>query len=161
MFPPRFLTCLGALAAVFAVCLALGLPGCSKTEQVATVDPVDPEEIEVSEKVPVPKIRFTDVTAKAGIRFTHTNGAFVKKLLPETMGSGVAFLDFDNDGHQDLLFVNSCYWPGFEEKDRPPPTLALYRNKGDGTFEDVTAACGVAVTMYGMGVTVGAYDNDG
>src|SRR5262249_13035747 len=77
------------------------------------------------------------------------------------MGSGVAFLDFDNDGHPDLLLINSCPWPGHEETSKPPPTLALYRNKGDGIFEDVTAACGLAVTMYGMGVTVGDYDNDG
>ncbi len=109
--------------------------------------------------VELPKVQFTDVTAKAGIHFHHTNGAFGKKLLPETMGSGVAFLDYDKDGHPDILFVNSCYWPGHEGKDRP--TLALYRNKGDGTFEDVTEQAGLAITMYGMGVTVGDYDNDG
>jgi hypothetical protein len=108
-----------------------------------------------------PNVRFVDVTAKAGIHFVHTSGAFGKKLLPETMGSGVAFIDFDNDGHQDLLFVNSCYWPGYEDRAKPVPTLALYRNKGDGTFEDVTRACGLDVTMYGMGVTVGDFDNDG
>src|SRR5438132_692758 len=108
-----------------------------------------------------PAVRFVDVTAKAGIRFAHTNGAFGMKLLPETMGSGVAFLDFDNDGHQDLLFVNSGYWPGHEDPARPAPTLALYRNKGDGTFEDVTRACGLDITLYGMGVTVGDFDNDG
>ncbi len=112
-----------------------------------------------------PSVRFVDITAKAGIDFLHTNGSFGKKLLPETMGSGVAFLDFDKDGKQDLLFVNGCYWPGHEDKSRKPPTLALYRNKGDGTgaalFENVTAKCGLEVTMYGMGVTVGDYDNDG
>jgi hypothetical protein len=111
--------------------------------------------------VQVPKVRFTDITAKAGIRFRHTSAAFGKKLLPETMGSGVAFLDYDNDGRQDLLFVNGCYWPGHEDKSHPPPTLALYRNKGNGTFEEVTAAVGLNITMYGMGVTVGDYDNDG
>jgi len=109
--------------------------------------------------IEIPHVRFTDITAKAGIHFHHTNGSFGKKLLPETMGSGVAFLDYDNDGHQDLLFVNGCPWPGHESGQRP--TLALYRNKGDGTFEDVTAAAGLAITMYGMGVTVGDYDNDG
>src|SRR5207244_1178149 len=71
------------------------------------------------------------------------------------------FLDYDRDGRQDILFVNSCYWPGYEDMHRPPPTLALYRNKGDGSFEDVTEAAGLDVTMYGMGVTVGDYDNDG
>jgi hypothetical protein len=108
----------------------------------------------------IPHVRFTDITSQAGIRFNHTSGAFGQKLLPETMGSGVAFLDYDNDGWPDLLFVNSCYWPG-HEKAGPPPTLALYRNKGKGSFEDVTRAVGLGVTIYGMGVTVGDYDNDG
>src|SRR5438132_12015681 len=112
-------------------------------------------------RVPIPVVRFTDITEAAGITFRHTNGAFGKKLLPETMGSGVAFLDYDGDGRQDLLFVNSCYWPGHEAKGQPTPTLALYRNKGDGAFEDVTGATGLALTFYGMGVTVGDYDNDG
>ncbi|HMC89613.1 MAG TPA: VCBS repeat-containing protein [Gemmataceae bacterium] len=111
--------------------------------------------------VPIPTVRFTDITQAAGIRFRHTNGAFGKKLLPETMGPGVAFFDYDGDGRQDILFVNSCFWPGYENRRQPPPTLALYRNKGDGTFEDVTASAGLAVTLYGMGVTVGDYDNDG
>src|SRR5438067_2344409 len=108
----------------------------------------------VARTIEVPKVRFTDVTEKAGIHFRHTNGSFGRKLLPETMGSGVAFLDYDGDGRQDLLFVNSCYWPGYEDKQQPPPTLALYRNKGDGTFADVTEAAGLKVTLYGMGVTV-------
>jgi hypothetical protein len=94
-----------------------------------------------------PSVRFADVTAKAGIRFVYVNGASGKKLLPETMGSGVAFLDFDNDGHQDLLFVNSRPWPGTAGASRQAPTLALYRNKGDGTFEGVTQACGLDVTL--------------
>ena len=109
--------------------------------------------------VKVPQVRFTDVTDRAGIHFTHTNGSFGKKLLPETMGAGVAFLDYDRDGLQDILFVNSCYWPGHEGKDKP--TLKLYRNKGDGTFEDVTEKAGLNVTLYGMGVTCGDFDNDG
>src|SRR5262249_9485795 len=100
------------------------------------------------------------VTKKAGISFTHVNGAFGKKLLPETMGGGVAVFDFDNDGKPDILFINSCYWPGFE-KEGKQPTLTLYRNKGNFEFEDVTEQAGLAVTMYGMGVTVGDYDNDG
>jgi hypothetical protein len=106
-------------------------------------------------------VRFIDITERAGIHFRHTNGAFGKKLLPETMGSGVAFLDYDNDGRQDLLFINSCGWPGYEDRQHPAPTLALYRNRGDGTFEDVTATVGLAVTLYGLGVTIGDYDNDG
>jgi hypothetical protein len=108
-----------------------------------------------------PIVRFTDITAAAGIGFRHTNGAFGQRLLPETLGSGVAFLDFDNDGRQDILLVNSCAWPGWEKRDRPAPTLALYRNNGDGTFDDVTQQVGLDITMYGMGITVGDYDNDG
>ncbi len=110
--------------------------------------------------VPVPEVRFTDVTAAAGVRFTHTSGATGSKLLPETMGSGVAVIDFDNDGRPDLLFVNSCPWPGHPAPDKPP-CLALFRNKGDGTFEDVTVAAGLNVSLYGLGVCVGDFDNDG
>jgi hypothetical protein len=101
---------------------------------------------------------FTDVTAVAGVRFSHTSGAFGKKYLPETMGSGVAFLDFDGDGWQDLLLVNSKRWPG---RSGPPTLPALYRNRRDGTFEDVTRAAGLDVELYGMGVAAADYDNDG
>ncbi len=112
-------------------------------------------------KVNPAKVKFTDVTAKGGLQFKHVNGSFGRKLLPETLGSGCAFFDFDGDGHQDLLLVSSCHWPGFQPKDEPAPTLALYRNKGDGTFEDVTKDVGLDVTFFGMGVAVGDYDNDG
>ena len=96
-----------------------------------------------------PGLRFTDVTTAAGIRFRHNNGAFGKKYLPETLGSGVAFLDFDNDGWQDLFFVNSMNWPG---RPGPPSLPALYRNNRNGTFTDVTRQAGLAVQMYGLGV---------
>jgi hypothetical protein len=122
---------------------------------------VEVEEAKAREAIPVPPLPFKDITEKAGIKFRHVNGGFGQKLLPETMGSGVAFVDFDDDGYPDLLFINSCYWPGHAAKGQPAPLQALYRNKGDGTFEDVTTAAGLAVTMYGMGVTVGDYDNDG
>ncbi len=103
-------------------------------------------------------VAFTDVTANSGISFRHVTGAFGRKYLPETMGSGVAVLDFDNDGRQDLFFVNSTSWPG-QPAARSLP--ALYRNTGDGRFTDATRAAGLAVSMYGMGVTAGDYDNDG
>lgn len=103
-------------------------------------------------------VQFTDVTAAAGIRFHHNSGAFGKKYLPETMGSGCAFLDYDNDGWQDVLFVQSKDWPG---RPQTHSTLALYRNNHNGTFTDVTKAAGLAVEMYGLGVTAGDYDNDG
>jgi hypothetical protein len=103
-------------------------------------------------------IEFTDVTAEAGIHFKHNSGAFGKKYLPETIGSGLAFLDYDNDGWQDILFVNSMDWPE-NKKHRSYP--ALYHNNHDGTFTDVTAQAGLAVEMYGIGVAAADYDNDG
>jgi hypothetical protein len=103
-------------------------------------------------------IEFTDVTAQAGIRFKHNSGAFGKKYLPETIGSGCAFIDYDNDGWQDILFVNSTNWP---EQKGAKSFPALYHNNKDGTFTNVTAQAGLAVDMYGIGVTVGDYDNDG
>jgi hypothetical protein len=103
-------------------------------------------------------IEFVDGTAAARISFRHNSGAFGKKYLPETMGSGCAFLDFDRDGWLDIFLVNSTNWPG-----RPggPTYSALYRNNRDGTFTDVTKAAGLAVEMFGMGVTAADYDNDG
>jgi enediyne biosynthesis protein E4 len=103
-------------------------------------------------------IEFTDVTAQAGIHFKHNTGAFGKKYLPETMGSGVCIIDYDNDGWQDILFVNSMDWPGHKTGKSFP---ALYHNNRDGTFTDVTREAGLAIEMYGLGCTVGDYDNDG
>ena len=102
--------------------------------------------------------RFEDVTRAAGIHFVHYNGSFGKKWLPETMGPGVAFVDYDNDGWQDVLIVNGMDWPGHSRKHS---TLALYHNNHDGTFTDVTQKAGLAVEIYGMGVAIGDYDNDG
>ena len=102
--------------------------------------------------------RFTDVTQKAGIHFIHNNGAFGKKYLPETMGPGVAFIDYDNDGWQDIFIVNGTAWPGHPGRSTTP---VLYHNNHDGTFTDVTKKAGLAVPLYGMGVAVGDYDNDG
>jgi enediyne biosynthesis protein E4 len=103
-------------------------------------------------------IVFTDVTAQAGIHFKHNSGAFGKKYLPETMGSGVCFIDYDNDGWQDILLVNSMDWQGHKSGNSFP---ALYHNNKDGTFTDVTRRAGLAVEMYGLGCAVGDYDNDG
>ncbi len=110
----------------------------------------------------VPNVKFTDVTGEAGIRFAHVNGANGEKLLPETMGGGVAFFDFDNDGAPDLLFVNSTHWPWDTNAPGPAkPTMVLYRNDGRGHFTDVTAGSGLDVSFFGMGAAVGDYDNDG
>ena len=105
-----------------------------------------------------PGFRFVDVTRQAGLLFRHNNGAYGGKLLPETLGSGCAFLDYDGDGWQDILLVNGRDWPGHQ---RQRSTLALYRNNRNGTFTDVTKAAGLDVEMYGMGVAVGDFNNDG
>jgi hypothetical protein len=103
-------------------------------------------------------IQFPDVTQRAGIHFVHNNGAFGKKYLPETMGPGVAFIDYDNDGWPDIFLVNGTDWPGHGQKRSTPK---LYHNNHDGTFTDVTHKAGLDVEMFGMGVAVGDYDNDG
>jgi enediyne biosynthesis protein E4 len=155
-----------------AICLVVVLvclPGLlSATGDVSTPGdqrPADPARPAEAQKAPDAKpgapdsgLRFTDVTAPAGIRFRHNSGAFGKKYLPETLGSGVAFLDFDNDGWQDLVFVNSMNWPG-----RPgaPSLPALYHNNHNGTFTDVTKQAGLATQMYGLGVAAADFDNDG
>lgn len=107
---------------------------------------------------PTSGIHFEDITRAAGIHFTHNSGAIGKKWLPETMGPGVAFIDYDNDGWQDILLVNGTDWPGHVRKHS---TLALYHNNQNGTFADVTQKAGLAVEMYGLGVAIGDYDNDG
>jgi hypothetical protein len=103
-------------------------------------------------------VTFRDVTQKAGIHFVHNNGAFGKKYLPETMGPGVAFIDYDNDGWPDIFIVNGTNWPGHASKHSTPK---LYHNNHDGTFTDVTHKAGLDIEMFGMGVAVGDYDNDG
>jgi enediyne biosynthesis protein E4 len=106
----------------------------------------------------LPGFRFVDVTSTAGIHFQHNTGAYGGKLLPETLGSGCAFLDYDADGWQDILLVNSMDWAGHK---RQRTTLKLYHNNRNGTFTDVTNAAGLNVELYGMGVAVGDYNNDG
>jgi enediyne biosynthesis protein E4 len=105
-----------------------------------------------------PGFRLVDVTTSAGLQFRHNNGAYGGKLLPETLGAGCAFLDYDADGWQDILLVNGMDWPGHR---RQRSTLRLYRNNRNGTFSDVTRAAGLDVEMYGMGVAVGDFNNDG
>jgi hypothetical protein len=106
-----------------------------------------------------PNVTFTDVTAKTGITFEHVTGAFGKKYMPETMCSGCAFLDYDGDERLDILLINGNNWPWLKKE--PEPTMALYRNLGNGTFEDVTRKAGLNHPMYGMGCTAADYDNDG
>jgi hypothetical protein len=101
---------------------------------------------------------FVDITREAGIQFTHNNGAVGKKYLPETLGTGAAFLDFNNDGFQDILLINGKDWASPSSK---KTTAKLYRNDGHSTFTDVTAGSGLDIPLYGMGVAAADYDNDG
>ncbi|MBK5291660.1 MAG: CRTAC1 family protein [Acidobacteriia bacterium] len=103
------------------------------------------------------QVAFTDITAQAGIRFTHNAGKAGKKYLPETMGAGCAFIDADGDGWLDILLINSRDWTPRGRKSLP----ALYRNNGKGAFVDVTISSGLDIERYGLGVAVGDYDNDG
>ncbi len=104
-----------------------------------------------------PPITFTDVTTQAGIHFVHNAGRAGKRYLPETLGSGCAFFDADGDGWQDILLINSKNWSPGGKRSLP----ALYRNNHNGTFTDITAGSGLDVEMYGMGVAIADYDNDG
>lgn len=126
-----------------------------------------------------PDVPFTEITQQAGIDFVHFDGATGKLMMPENVGSGCAFFDYDNDGDQDLLLVNSCSFPGHEQQESPTPrgltprslsvvgeeaprpTAALYQNDGHGCFRNVTAGSGLDVSLYGMGLAVGDYDGDG
>ena len=107
---------------------------------------------------PQAPVRFTDITQASGIRFVHHNGAFGAKYLPETLGPGCAFIDYDNDGYPDVLLVDGEDWPGHRQA---ASTLKLYHNNHNGTFTDVTVRAGLNVSMYGLGVAIGDYDNDG
>ncbi len=111
----------------------------------------------VGTAAPTGTLQFVDVTAASGVRFTHNSGRAGRKWLPETLGAGTAIFDADGDGWLDLLFVNGRDW---EPKGRPTPQT-LYRNLGNGTFVNITRGSGLDVTVYGLGVAVGDYDNDG
>ena len=118
---------------------------------------VAPADFRVDTALEVPPIPFTEVAAAAGIDFVPQTGAAGEKLLPETMGSGAAFLDFDGDGDQDLLLLGGRSWS--DEADRP--SVVLYANDGRGRFADVTAEALGTLTPYAMGCATGDYDGDG
>ena len=149
------------VAVLLAFIVTVILLGKTLPEDEALVEAPLASPIDVRNEVRAPQVHFTDVTRRAGITFSHSTGAYGDKLLPETMGSGVAFLDYDNDADQDLLLINSDHWPGHSEAGAARPTMKLYQNDGAGQFTDVTEAVGLSVSLYGMGVAVGDYDNDG
>lgn len=140
----------------------LALAGCGTAQPEPVVPkaqaPIAPKRIEPAR---IPDVKFVDITQSAGLRFVHENAMVGEKLLPETMGSGCAFLDYDSDGDQDLFLVNGDVWPENVNSAKPRPIQALYQNDGKGNFTDVTETAGLAVTLFGMGVAVGDYDNDG
>src|SRR5438477_5360203 len=106
------------------------------------------------------KVQYRDVTHESGITFQHDNAASPEKYLIETMGSGCGWIDYDQDGLMDLYLVNGAATRTYQP--RRPLRSALYRNNGDGSFSDLTDKAGVgAETLFGMGVAVGDYDNDG
>ncbi len=105
-------------------------------------------------------IKLVDITKSSGITAERTNGAFGKRWMPETLSGGAAFLDYDNDGWQDILLIKGAYMPGKTPSDGQP-TIALYHNNRNGSFTDVTQELGLGIRMYGMGVSIGDFDNDG
>jgi len=128
------------------------------TEQSVEAVVALPEIREVEEGV-IASLLMTEVSQQSGVDFVHQSGRYGERLLPETMGSGVAVLDYNNDGHLDLVFVNSCYWPWDERHSEPTP-CRLFAGNGEFQFTDVSQDAGLDMTLYGMGVAVGDYDND-
>src|SRR5262245_53816708 len=160
------------ISIILSISLSLPLAACLKAPKADDTpsDDKQPQSQSGSQAAPQPEalaqparytgpLQFTDVTAAAGIHFKHNSGASGKKYLPETVGSGCAFLDYDNDGFQDILIINSMDWPGHKGSKNSYP--ALYHNNHDGTFTDATKDAGLAIEMYGLGCAVGDYDNDG
>lgn len=153
------------------ICLVVCLTGC--THQ-SNIPPHTAPNVETATSTTesalslstVSTVSFVDVAKQVGIDFHHINGAMEKnnkknkKNMPETVGSGVAFLDYDNDGWQDILILNGTCWPD-DKNSGVRGTPHLYHNNGDGTFTDVTKEAGLDIEMYGMGVAIGDFDNDG
>jgi hypothetical protein len=141
---------LSALAAIASVLCVLA--GCKPTSVHVPAELVTPSSALVKDV-------FENVADSSGIGvFTHTDGSSGRKFFVEQMGGGVAILDYDNDGWQDVYLCSGGALPGYKG---PPPQNRLFRNKRDGSFEDVTEKAGVACRKYCIGVAAGDFDNDG
>lgn len=147
---------------LFVVGAILAFRYWSTEKPVEVVVEAEPPKMREKSAVELPMLPLEDVTDATGVNFVHFRGDSGEKLLPETMGSGVAWVDYDRDGDQDLFFVNSTDW---EWSQSPTPSAAkqcrLFANDGKGNFKDVSEEAGLAIEIYGMGVAVGDYDNDG
>lgn len=145
-----------AFGLMILMSMLLTLFGCGKPG-VKSAEPV----VSAQATMPVATFdtpRFDDVTANAGIGWTHNPCRTGKKYLPETVGGGGGFIDYDNDGWLDIVLINGAPLPGYRGK---APSLALYHNNHNGTFTEVSRKVGLTLNAYGMGVAVGDYDNDG
>jgi len=155
------------VSAVIILCLAamvmIGIYLFNEQEQAPVIieTPLDVPTVRDETSIVIPELPFTDITDTAGINFQHENGARGEKLLPESMGSGCAFFDCDNDGDQDILLLNSTTWNAEDKKNDAAQTMKLYLNDGAGKFSDETEKWGLNIKMYGEGVACGDYDNDG
>ncbi len=136
--------------------------------EITEIKAIDLPEVRFEVAQELPSIPWTDVTAASGIDFVHTNGATGEKLLPETMGGGSAFFDYNGDGFPDILFVGSKRWDHDSESSTKAndnvtaqSSLRLYKNDGTGKFTDVTSDAGLDIVMYGQGCAIGDFDNDG
>ncbi|MBR9999532.1 MAG: CRTAC1 family protein [Cyclobacteriaceae bacterium] len=146
----------------FSLILILFLSGCGKKEERIESPEFTRGDLSFTgdrQEAKFSDVRFTDITEEAGIHFKHVTGAFGEKWMPETVGSGGGFLDYDNDGRMDIFLVNSSSWPGHGSGPNPLP--ALYRNMGNGKFEDVTIQAGLDFSIYGMGTCFADFDADG
>lgn len=151
----------GAAALAAAVLAAAALAGCharSAPKSAPSASAAAPPAAARPDRLG--PLRFVDVTRRAGIRFVHNSGAYGAKYLPETLGSGVGFIDYNRSGCQSILLLDGEDWPGHPTK-LHGQTMKLYRNNCNGTFTDVTKQAGLAIPMYAMGVAVGDYNNDG